>query len=160
MSFRVVYNVQYGGISLSNKCMDEYIRLDGSNELITKHRLSCLDADDKERSDPILIKAIENIGLKKSSGKNACLWFCDIPEIYRDHYTISEYDGLEEIDLSKESLVYSLLEELKNKRDEYNAQPGKLNILFDELCNNIFNHELDCTVDKINRIEKWVMINK
>ena len=92
---KVVINRCYGGFSISKKAA-EYMAERGSE--IAKKDLSLpseyFHSYDYERTDPLLIEAIETLG-KEANGDSANLAIIEIPNDM-DWY-IDEYDGMESI---------------------------------------------------------------
>lgn len=108
---KIVYSACYGGFGLSHDCIMRIAELKGltlyhkpgpfggdyftSPDMIKSSRIST-SRFDKDRSDPDLIQAIEELGEKAASGKFAKLVIEDLPSGTR--YRITEYDGYESIE--------------------------------------------------------------
>jgi hypothetical protein len=88
---RVLYNKCYGGFSLSIEALLEY------NKLSDKPLKSCYDLSEGIdcRTDPIALKVFDLLGSQKFSGKHANIQVEKIDAKYTNHIYISEYDGLE-----------------------------------------------------------------
>jgi hypothetical protein len=89
----VLINDCYGGWRISNKAIELYT-LRKSEKYLSK------------RSDPILIQIYKELGDEFDEGKYSKTGIEKIPKKYENHYYISEYDGLEtvEIDYTKYEL--------------------------------------------------------
>ena len=83
---KIVINNCYGGFGLSDKALDYYNSLAGTN------LTSCYNI---ERNDLNLIKTIEDFG-KEANGRFAKLRIVEIPD--NVNWEISEYDGMESIE--------------------------------------------------------------
>ncbi len=113
---KIVINNCFGGYSLSAKVQTKLIKLgvlvydsfetvpnkETSLYLIKKDKdkfnfdnTNYWDNSDEHRTNPILIQAIEEVGLKKSSGMFAELKIIDLPDDV--NYQINDYDGHESI---------------------------------------------------------------
>ena len=123
----VLYNDCYGGWRISSKANKLY-KLRKTNN--SNNYLSL-------RNDPILIQIYNELGDEFDEGKYSKTGIEKIPKKYENHYYISEYDGLEtlEIDYTK----YELDNLKKNIKD----------ILID---NSIDNNE------KINQFKKIMSV--
>ena len=85
MPTKVAYCASYGGFGLSQLCIDRMIELG--------YQCEC-DSWCIKRHDPILIQAIEDLGLKQASGDDCKL---AIAVICGKFYKIDEYDGYENV---------------------------------------------------------------
>ena len=96
-TYKVVINSCYGGFGLSEKATDLlYSKFPDMFELYEGYegRVSKYLKYDITRHDSRLIDAIEELGIKESSGDCAKLV---IENIYNPVYKISDYDGYEEL---------------------------------------------------------------
>ena len=106
----VLYNDCYGGWQISNK----------ANKLYTLRRTT-KDSNNylRRRSDPILVQIYKELGDDFDGGKYSKTAIEKIPKKYEKYYIISEYDGLEtvEIDYTKyelDNLKQNIKEILEN----------------------------------------------
>lgn len=110
---KVVLNKQYGGFTLSYKAMC-YMRDMGSKiadeELKTyyshyKNRdfYGFAFTHKKNRTDPLLIKAIEDLG-KEANGECCTLKIIEIPD--NVHFIIKDFDGYESLKYSYSDSIY------------------------------------------------------
>ena len=83
---KVVINVCHGGFGLSDSAMARYNELTGN--AVEYHW-------ELERSDPVLIQVIEELGVIFAEGKYAELKIVEIPDGIE--WYVSEYDGMEHI---------------------------------------------------------------
>ena len=101
----VLLNDCYGGWQISNKAnkLYELRRTENSNNYIRK------------RSDPILVQIYKELGDEFDGGKHSKTGIENIPKKYEKYYIISEYDGLESVEID-----YTLyeLDHLKQKIKE------------------------------------------
>jgi hypothetical protein len=119
----VLCNDCYGGWSMSDKAKKLYQsrKMENSNYL-------------SRRSDPILIQIYKELGEDFDGGKYSKTGIEIIPKKYENHYFISEYDGLEsvEIDYTKYDLdnlklkIKEILEENSIDNDEKINQLKKM----------------------------------
>ena len=90
----VLYNNWYGGWNISDKTKELYElrKINNSNYC-------------RRRNDPILIQIYNELG-NEFDGKHSKTYIEKIPKKYENYYFISEYDGLEtvEIDYTKYEL--------------------------------------------------------
>lgn len=90
-----LYNRCYGGFSLSKEAVQRYVEA-------KKNMGETLDIEeayglrDVERTDPVLINIVKEIG-KKANGACADLQIISVPSIYKNNISIDEYDGYESI---------------------------------------------------------------
>ena len=89
----VMYNDKFGGYGFSDKAMSEYneIKLAADPNYVFCHR-----GDNIDRSDPVMLEIVKRFG-SEANGRHAIIKIEEIPIIYKDFYTISEYDGDEEV---------------------------------------------------------------
>ena len=115
---KVVYNRCYGGFGLSDEATERYLQIKNIPYYREKGRFSSFGdtfflspptgdkkkdenrdtfyyGDIEDRSDPVLIQVVEELG-EKANGMCAKLVIEDIPAGSR--YRIDEYDGLEHIE--------------------------------------------------------------
>lgn len=122
----ILYNACYGGWGLSDKANELYSlrRMQNSNNYLSK------------RSDPILIQIYNELGDEFDNKKYSKTIIKKIPKKYEKYYLISEYDGLETVDI--DYIKYEL-DNLKRNIKELLEN------------NNIDNDE------KINQIKKMII---
>lgn len=113
---KVVYNACYGGFGLSDKATKRYAELKGitlypeATDWITYYWLvppgpardkrgSLFMDSDIERTDPILIQVVEELGAE-ANGRSADLRIESIPKGTR--YRIEEYDGREWVETEED----------------------------------------------------------
>ena len=82
---KIVYNACYGGFGLSPKAIRRYYELGGKTESVY----------DIERTDPILVQIVEELG-EKANSLYANLRIIDLEPGTR--YRITDYDGFESIE--------------------------------------------------------------
>jgi len=92
----VAINRCYGGFNLSDKAVEELRKRIGDPKI---QSYSFQSYDDKyNRHHPVLIEVIKEIG-KEADGPFSKIEIDYIEEKYRDHYSIKEYDGMEDISI-------------------------------------------------------------
>ena len=102
---KVVYNVCYGGFSLSDEAVEMYLNLKGLKYTKIKEKWGSSSYDVEEnknfydrridRDDPVLVQVVEKLG-DKANGECAKLRIEDLPK--GTLYRITEYDGYESIE--------------------------------------------------------------
>jgi len=122
----VLLNDCYGGWQISNKAkkLYELRRTKDSNNNI------------RRRSDPILVQIYKELGDEFDGGKHSKTGIEKLPKKYEKYYIISEYDGLEsiEIDYTKYELdhlkqkIKEILENNSIDNDEKIKQFTNMNI--------------------------------
>lgn len=102
----VLLNDCYGGWNMSNKAKNLYKfrKTENSNNNYIR-----------KRSDPILVQIYKELGDEFDGGENSKTGIEKIPKKYENYYIISEYDGLETVEID-----YTLyeLDHLKQKIKE------------------------------------------
>lgn len=98
---KIVINNKYGAFELSDTAKGLYKELSGVH--FRSHNFA--------RNDPYLIEVIEKLGAK-SSARYSKLIIKTIPSSFKDCYVITEYDGLETIDLSPHLLINHKLKQM------------------------------------------------
>lgn len=88
MSVEIMVNTCYGGFGLSEAAMDEYRKRCPGNENV--------DYYDIDRHDPVMVQILKQMG-EAAFGAFSRIKLKKIPVQYLDHYSISEYDGLEHV---------------------------------------------------------------
>ena len=83
----VLLNDCYGGWRISNKAIELY-----------KLRRT-KDSYNRRRSDPIFVEIYKELGDEFDGGKGSKTGIEKIPKKYENHYIITEYDGLESIEI-------------------------------------------------------------
>lgn len=86
---KVLYNNCFGGFGLSKEAVDLYLAKGGDPKASRSYSW------DAHRSDPILIEAVEEIGLEKAASIFGSLSIEEIPAGVE--YRIDEYDGNERV---------------------------------------------------------------
>ncbi len=93
---KVVINRCFGGFSLSKEAV-QYMANRGSKEAI--EMLSQKEfygyLHETERNDPLLVEAVESLGVNEASGDHAELRVVEIPDGIE--WEIDDYDGLESV---------------------------------------------------------------
>ena len=121
----ILYNTRYGRWVISNKAMELYKLRKTINFNYYLHK----------RNDPILVQIYKELG-DEFDGNCSSTKIEKIPKKYENYYFISEYDGLEtvEIDYTKYQLdnlkqkIKEILEENSIDNDEKINQLKKMNI--------------------------------
>lgn len=120
----VLLNDCYGGWRISNKArkLYELRRTNDSNNYIRK------------RSDPILVQIYKELGDEFDGGEHSKTGIEKIPKKYEKYYIISEYDGLEsiEIDYTKyelDHLKQKIKEILENNSIDNDEKINQLKIM-------------------------------
>ena len=92
MPRQIVLNGCYGGFSLSDQA--EVMYKEATKDII---RGDHWYADqDIQRDDPILIKIVQELGLKRAGGNYSQLEIIEIPDdVPDDGWIIKDYDGME-----------------------------------------------------------------
>ena len=111
----VLYNNCYGGWQISDKANELYTLRKTYN---SKNYLS-------ERNDPILIQIYNELG-DEFDGKYSRTAIKRIPKIYQNYYYISEYDGLEKVDIDytkyKFDNIYTQIKKILQSNNDNNAK--------------------------------------
>ena len=81
---KIVFNACFGGFGVSQAAWERYVELGGKAE----------SGWDIERTDPILVQVVEEMG-KAASGSFSHLLIADVPAGTK--YRIDEYDGSEAV---------------------------------------------------------------
>lgn len=96
---KIVINRCYGGFGISKEASDKLIEHGfpefDNNGYSNRNEDGELYAYDIERTNPILIKVVEELGTEKASGIYAELRVVEIPDDV--NYYIDDYDGIETI---------------------------------------------------------------
>ena len=117
----VLLNDCYGGWQISNK----------ANKLYELRRKKDSNYYIRKRSDPILVQIYKELGDEFDGGKHSKTGIEKIPKKYEKYYYISEYDGLEkvEIDYTKyelDHLKQKIKEILENNNIDNNEKINQL----------------------------------
>ena len=105
----VLYNNCYGGFSISKTARKLYIE---------RKKAQSPDFDEKRygiygfcRHDPILIEIYNEIGREMFSDEYSNIIMKEIPNKYSKFYIITEYDGLEDVEIDHNKyLLYRIIE--------------------------------------------------
>lgn len=95
-TIKIVLNREFGGFSISTEAL-EWLRKNGSEEAeettYIPGQKSYLTYND-QRSHPLLVRCVEELGSKRASGENSRLevWYFTIPT-----YAIIDQDGMESL---------------------------------------------------------------
>ena len=124
----VLFNDCYGGWGISNKASKLYKlrKTENSNNYLSN-----------KRSDPILIQIYKELGDEFDREKYSKTGIEIIPKKYENHYYISEYDGIEKVEI--DYIKYEL-DNLKQKIKEI-------------LENNSIDND-----EKINQLKRYTFI--
>ena len=117
----VLYNATYGGWGLSDK----------ANELYTLRKIKNSNYYLRRRSDPILVQIYKELGDEFDS-KYSKTKIEKIPKKFENYYYITEYDGLEtvEIDFTKyelDNLKQKIKEILENNSIDNDEKINQIN---------------------------------
>ena len=93
MTIKVVYNISYGGFSISVEALTRMQELGFTGEAsVNSLHNDCAYLYDCARHDPTLVQVVEELG-KKANGIHAMLKIAEVSGPYR----IEEYDGSESV---------------------------------------------------------------
>jgi hypothetical protein len=125
----VLLNDCYGGWKISSK----------ANKLYTLRKTNNSSNYLSRRSDPILIQIYNELGDEFDEGKYSKTGIEKIPKKYENHYYISEYDGLErvEIDYTKyelDNLKKNIKEILENNSIDNDEKINQFNFIINNRC--------------------------
>ena len=104
----VLYHSSYGGYSVSKQACELYNQRQCMGTTLTEHQINY----EVKRHDPVLIQIYRELGSKFSRNGNKNISIMEIDKKYTDFYTISEYDGLESVEINYDKWE---LFDLKNK---------------------------------------------
>ena len=93
-TFPVLYNTCYGGFTISDLAIHEYRVKKGIIE--EQREYDEFASSEMSRTDPIMVEVCRKLG-HNSWGTYSKLKVAMVPEIYKDHYYITEYDGKESV---------------------------------------------------------------
>lgn len=93
---KVVINCEYGGFALSQTALDKLPKDE--------------DYYYNNRSDPLLVRVVEELG-EQASGRLSVLEIVEWPDSVP--YKLSDYDGIEKVEIDIYSLIQSNLNELR-----------------------------------------------
>lgn len=119
----VLYNGCYGGWKISEKAIELYKLRNINYNFIGLH------SDDICRSDPIIIQIYKELG-DECNTKYSKIKIKKIPKKYEKYYYISEYDGLEFIEINyteyKLDAIYNKITEILKSTDNNNIKIIKI----------------------------------
>lgn len=119
----VIYNNCYGGYVISKKVLKLYNK---KMKEINPDVVPIVDSTNLfyNRHDPVLVDIYNEFG-NKLNEEYTDVKLKKIPKIYENHYTISDYDGLEEViiqyDKYKLDKVKEILKEYKTDKEKIEA---------------------------------------
>ena len=121
----ILYNKKYGGWTISDKAKELY-KLRTTNNV---------DSDFHERNDTILIQIYKELGKEFDDKKFSKTLIKKIPKKYEEYYYISEYDGLEtvNIDYTKyelDNLIKNIKKILGNNNFDNNEKINQFKKMF------------------------------
>ena len=120
----ILYNSCYGGWGISDKALELYKLRNDDLENLCISNVFCDELLD--RTDPILIQIFNELG-DKINTKCSKIKIKKIPKIYKNYYSISEYDGKERIDIdfTNNKIIVMTKTSLKNKNNNNNNNINK-----------------------------------
>ena len=101
----VMINRCYGGFCYSDEAMAEYHKIKPGVEM---HEI--------ERHDEVMVEIVQRMG-KKACGILCEIGFETINEVYRDHYKIDDYDGVESIRINYAQYMIDRIRDIMDNRD-------------------------------------------
>lgn len=105
----VAINCCYGGFSLSDKAVEELRKRIGDPK-IEKYSFEYY-YDEYTRHHPILIEVIKELG-EEVNGPFAEIEIVYIEEKYKNHYKVTEYDGMEGIRIKYDNYKLDMIKEI------------------------------------------------
>ena len=84
----IMVNTCYGGFSISEAAMDEYRRRCPDRQEFEYYHI--------DRHDPVMVEIVKELGTR-ANGLVAQIELRRIPALYAGHYSIGEYDGMENV---------------------------------------------------------------
>jgi hypothetical protein len=116
-TFQVMYNDRYGGFRFSELAINEY-----KKKSIFEN---CYSID---RTDPIMINICKELGGQVDS-RHSSIKIKEIPIIYKNYYTIVEYDGKEHIEIDYQKYKLDQINEIINDNYTDNMKIEKIKAL-------------------------------
>jgi hypothetical protein len=143
---KLVINAEFGGFSVSQTLLDLY------NARTAKSVSGyCAFRDESERSDPELVKLVEQLGPKASHGGGGKLVVQEIPDGVS--WSITDYDGSEGISLDYSKNRTDFVDKLLKKYFE--AQHTAIW----ETSTSIADSEANLNLELVNLKAEWNNIN-
>ena len=93
MTTKVVYNISYGGFSISPEALTRMKELGYTGDASVCYNNKYVYLYGCARHDPILVQVVEELGTKKASSPGSILRIAEVSGPYR----IQEYDGYETV---------------------------------------------------------------
>jgi hypothetical protein len=116
----VLYNGCYGGFSLSQKAADLYnermITMNKINGKTDYKKIGKYDFYSYKRHDPLLVQIYNELGNEFNTSYSK-VKIITIPNKYQNHYTITEYDGLEDVEIDFHKYKVDIISEILNSSD-------------------------------------------
>ena len=108
----VVINPGYGGFTLDPYLLDQF------NNIFGEDKYNPYNPENFVRTHPKVILLFEELFNQSNSKSYGGLTFIYIPEKYVIHnaFTISEYDGAENVELNTHKLAVEMIREITNDR--------------------------------------------
>ena len=114
-TIKVALNNCYGGFRLSDERVEFCRRCLETNGIeIGENMLSAWKYGNIDRDDPILIESIESV---EGDTRTSKIKIVEIPAIFKNHYNIEEYDGMESINFDNFGLVYKKCLDMERMSD-------------------------------------------
>lgn len=124
----VLFNDCYGGFSVSGRAAKLY---NDRMRSLNKKELGKYDFWDCKRHDPVLVQIWHELGNEFNSSYSK-VKVAKIPKKYLNHYTITEYDGLEGIQINYHKYKLDTIKEILNSNIDNNEKIKQIQTIVDE----------------------------
>jgi len=116
----VMINLSFGGFRFSEKAMKMYCKI---------KKISYREREEIERTDPVMISVVQELGTTCASGGSAELKVMLVPWELRKHYEIPEYDGSEGLDLDLKGYKLEAIKNMITDEEPENMEKFKADVL-------------------------------
>jgi hypothetical protein len=113
----VLFNATYGGFQISREAISRYLDLKSKNGVDMSGVNPKFLAKDVDRTDEIMVSVVKELG-DKANCRFSKIEIEYIPEKYKNHVSIGEYDGYETVRIDFTSYKLDRIRKILDKEGE------------------------------------------